>query len=161
MNMRPLEITLAVVAFATGCTNDGKSSAAATDVSYDNTESGLLSTTVQDAVDDVVAASTSHDERLQTLEVRNAIRCVYATTSLRMPAGTAAPHVFTAAECGGVLPDARYVGSIARYNTCSGTIVAVEVMNAGEPDGPGIVLTKSGTADCAGPGVLSAVFHRL
>jgi hypothetical protein len=147
---------------ASACASEDKA-VTAEDVGYDNATSGLVSSTVQGAVDDIAVMSIGQDERLQAVEGRrNAISCRFATTSLSLPDGVPTTvHVFTAAECGGVLPDATYVGAAARFKTCSTSVFAVEAMNAGEPDGPGLVLTRLGTGACTGPAVLAAVFHKL
>jgi hypothetical protein len=160
--MKTFLSVVAMVSAAAACASDsdGLSSKqlAAADIAYDNGGAGLVSTNVQDAIDDVVAVTASHEQRFANA----VIKCAFVTNNLNLPIGAVVPHVFTAAECGGTLPDASYVGALAKINTCSSALQGIEVTNAGEPDGPGIVLRKSGVevADCSGAAALVALFFR-
>jgi hypothetical protein len=161
--MKTSYVAAATVMAAAACTasDDGLSSKQllASEIRYDNGGGGLVSTNVQDAIDDVVAMAQASDERM----ARAVITCKFATSNLELPVGGVVPHVFTAAECGGTLPDARYVGAIAKIKTCSSALEGIEVMNAGEPDGPGIVLRKTALGEitsCSGAAALVAVFYR-
>lgn len=160
--MNNFSVVLVVGLAAAACASDSdplSSKQLAADIQYDNASTGLVSTNVQDAIDDVVAVTASHEQRLANAVVT----CKFVTSNLSLPIGGVVPHVFTAAECGGTLPDASYVGAIAKINTCSSSLQGIEVMNAGEPDGPGIVLRKTASGDvasCSGAAELVAIFFR-
>jgi hypothetical protein len=159
--MKLLGAVVAVAWAAAACTSDSDALSSkqlsAANIRYDNGGAGLVSTNVQDAIDDVVAMAQATDERVAS----SMIVCKFATASLAIPSqtgGAITPHVFTAAECGGRLPDAGYVGAVSRMNICN-SITGVQVMNVGEPDGPGIVVRSWG--GCTGPAELAAIFYRM
>jgi hypothetical protein len=133
---------------------------AAAEIAYDNGGAGLVSTNVQDAIDDVVAMAQTQDERMTNA----VIVCKFATASLSMPASqTVFPHPFTAAECAPRMPDASYIGALASYTTCSYELQGVQIMNAGEPDGPGVVIRKqylTSSFTCSGPAHVTALFYK-
>lgn len=142
-------------------------SVAAAQVSYANATTGLPSTNVQDAIDDVVGIGDDLEQRVSTLEAaapaaHRTIICRYATASLTLGIGVTVAHVFTAAECGGTLPDASYVGAVGAFDSCTSRLNAIRVMNAGEADGPGMVLRKAdeNTAACTGPAELTAIYFK-
>jgi hypothetical protein len=127
-------------------------------IEYDNAGTGLTSTNVQDAIDDVVSMAQAQEERM----AGSVIVCKFATASLMIPSASIGspaivPHVFTANECGGTLPDASYAGALSRFKVCY-DVLGAQVMNAGEPDGPGVVLRAGG--GCTGPAELSAIFFK-
>jgi len=131
----------------------------AADVSFDNSASGLTSTNVQDALDDVIAMAQAQQEQMTS----SVIVCRFETASLKLDPGATVPHVFTTNECGGVLPDTHYVGALASLDTCSTSLERMSVMNTGDADGPGVVLRKANytdTASCAGPAKIVAVFFK-
>jgi len=144
-----------------GCTTSGTDQGAA-DVAYDNTASGLLSKTVQGALDDLSAVLASHEDRLANIELhRNVIVCRFVSASMPIQAGQLLiAHVFTAGECGGSLPDPSYVGAISRMISCSQTVDGLVVSNTGEADGPGVTLRRTGTMACTGPAEFAAVFYK-
>ncbi|HEY5922560.1 MAG TPA: hypothetical protein VIV11_12855 [Kofleriaceae bacterium] len=132
----------------------------ATDIEYDNSGTGLVSTNVQDAIDDVVSMAQAQEERMAS----SVIVCKFATASFNMPANyTVYPHAFTSSECGGRMPDASYIGALASYATCSYEIQGIQVMNAGEADGPGVVIRKqwlTSSFSCSGPAHVTALYHK-
>jgi hypothetical protein len=141
---------------------DDPTTITADDVLYDNDTSQLASSTVQGALDDVSAAAVANEDRLSQLEARKVIYCRFSTSSFAVPAGVPVPHRFTAEECGGSLPDVGYVGALSRATTCTRGSVIADVANAGDSDGPGIVLFKNiSIVNCSGPAVLAAVFHPI
>ena len=145
--------------FLAACTSSDATSKAV-DVLYDSDGSGLMSSNVQDALDDLLAMARASEDKLDQMEKGNAIVCKFETANLTIPAYAAMPHVFTALECGGTLPDERYVGAISKLETCSIYLSGTAVMSAGEPDGPGIVLRHQNSA-CSSPAKLVVVFHRV
>ena len=157
--MKLLAALAVLVTVAGGCASDSdalSSKQLAADIEYDNRGTALLSTNVQDAIDDVVAMAQAQEERMAAA----VIACKYATASMAIASGstpTISPHAFTATECGGKLPDASYVGAVTRFSICN-SVIAVQVMNAGEPDGPGIVVRSWG--GCTGPAELAAIYYK-
>jgi hypothetical protein len=119
---------------------------AAAEIAYDNGGAGLVSTNVQDAIDDVVAMAQTQDERMTNA----VIVCKWATANLTLPSTgnpMFVPHVFSVAECGGKLPDASYVGALSRFTSCN-YVMSAYVANVGEADGPGVVVRSFG--GCSG-----------
>jgi hypothetical protein len=150
------------VLMVAACASEGTSSEtppmAATDIQFDNATSGLASTNVQDALDDVVAMAQAQEDRAST----SVITCRYASANVTLAQmGTRAtaifPHAFTANECGGTLPDDTYVGTLSRMSVCN-DIFGAAVMNSGEPDGPGVQLRTWG--GCTGPAEIVAIFFK-
>jgi hypothetical protein len=171
--MRPA-ITLTFVVLA-GCpattTESGfdpppAGSMRASAIGYDNTLSGLLSTTVQSALDDLAVAGAAHDERIDAIETKlaagssaRAIVCKYSAANAALLIGqNEITHTFTAAECGGTLPGPNHVGALARFRTCASSFRWVIVANAGEAGGPGITFYREDDSFCAGSTQLAAVF---
>jgi hypothetical protein len=150
-----MKIYLASILVVAACT-DGSSetSTPATDIAYDNSTTGLMSSNVQDALDDIAAMSSHMNQQLDKLT----IVCTFETSSLSLPAYTPKPHVFTALECGGALPDANYVGTFAKLRTCAPSFYEMSVMNTGEPDGPGVVLRTN--TSCSDTAKIVVVFHK-
>ena len=151
-----MKIYLASILVVAACSDgsNGTSTMAATDIAYDNSTTGLMSSNVQDALDDIAAMSSHMNQQLEKLT----IVCTFETSSLSIPAYTPKPHVFTPLECGGALPDQNYVGSFAKLRTCSPSFYEMSVMNAGEPDGPGFVLRANGS--CTEAAKVVVVFHK-
>jgi len=148
-----------IAVLLSACTNSpapaGDKTASA--VSYDNTGSHLTSTTVQDAIDDLAAASSTLQDRVDGLAV---IWCDFRSDAFVINDNQLSiAHVFTTTDCGGRLPDAHYVGAISRMKSCSQSVSAMTVSNAGEPDGPGVTFVRTGTVACSGPAELAAVFY--
>lgn len=149
---------LAVAACTTSGDAKTESSPTATDIPYDNAASGLTSTNVQDALDDVFAMAQAQQEEAAT----SVITCRFASANLTIAQAASRdkaifPHAFNANECGGTLPDATYVGAVSRMSVCN-DIIGAAVMNSGEPDGPGVQLRTWG--GCTGPAEIVAVFFK-
>ncbi|TNF24881.1 MAG: hypothetical protein EP329_24140 [Deltaproteobacteria bacterium] len=87
------------------------------------------------------------------LPASNAILC---SSTFTAGAVTSMTRTFTAADCGGVLPDASYVGVIQRLEPCGGAIT-FRVLDAGQ-GGPGVFFASTSTV-CATNSVLSAVYY--
>ncbi|MBL9018761.1 MAG: hypothetical protein JNL83_31535 [Myxococcales bacterium] len=157
-----MRIATTLFVFLAACTSPDATSRAV-DVAYESDGSGLASSNVQDALDDLVAMARASEDKIEEMQTqkRSAIECRFQTANLSLQGGTstATPHVFTALECGGALPDATYTGAISKFETCSAFFYGVSVMTAGEPDGPGIVFRSGST--CNGPAKLVAVFHKV
>jgi hypothetical protein len=160
-----MKTLLASILLVTACTSgdsktDGVQPMAASDVQFDTAASGLTSTNVQDALDDVIAMAQAQEDRA----AHSTIICKYATANLPLPESqTITPHSFTAAECGGSMPDASYIGALASFETCTHELKGINVMNAGETDGPGFVIRKAYTVssfDCTGPANVTVVFYK-
>lgn len=164
--MNRFNVMLVVGMAASACASDSdalSSKQLAADIQYDNAGTGLVSTNVQDAIDDVVAMAQAQDARHEALKP---IACRYQTVNLVVPAPTSAngykiavPHTFTANECGGVVPDASYIGALTGFRVCSSTLYSIRVVNAGEPDGPGVTAIMYG--DCQGPAEYAALFFKI
>lgn len=154
-------LTIVSVLLCACTTSTPASDKTAAAVTYDNATSHLVSTTVQDAIDDLAAAASTLQDRVDGIAAaRPVIWCDYRSASLVInDSQLSFAHVFTTSDCGGVLPDARYVGALARMTSCSQSVNAITVSNVGEPDGPGVTLRRTGTAACSGPAELAAVFH--
>ena len=136
--------------------DDMSSKQLASDIKYDNAGTGLTSTNVQDAIDDVVAMAQAQEDRASS----SVIVCKFVTANMTVPSTgglQAIPHTFTTAECGGTLPDATYVGAVSRFTSCN-TVLGVWVMNVGEADGPGV--TMRGYGGCSGAAEISAIFFK-
>ena len=156
-------LVLAVGAALAACASDSSggddtmsSKQLASDIKYDNAGTGLTSTNVQDAIDDVVAMAQAQEERASS----SVIACRYVTANMTLPSSSGVqsiPHTFTTAECGGTLPDATYVGAVSRFTSCN-MVYGVWVMNAGEADGPGV--TMRGYGNCSGAAEISAIFFK-
>jgi len=155
-------LVVAAAAALAACTSDSSGSGSdgmsskqlASDIQYDNAGTGLMSTNVQDAIDDVVAMAQAQEDRAS----RSVIVCKFVTANMTLPStGNVQfiPHTFTTAECGGTLPDTTYVGAVSRFTSCN-TVLGVWVMNVGEADGPGVTLR--GYGGCNGPAEISAIF---
>jgi hypothetical protein len=153
-----LSVVAMVSAAACASDSDGLSSKqlAAADIAYDNGGAGLVSTNVQDAIDDVVAMAQTQDERMTNA----VIVCKWSTANLTLPSTNLpmfVPHVFSVAECGGKLPDASYVGALSRFTSCN-YVMSAYVANVGEADGPGVVVRSYG--GCNGPAEFAAIFYK-
>jgi hypothetical protein len=158
--MKILLAAAATACVAAACASDSEGLSSkqlsAAEVGYDNGGAGLASTNVQDAIDDVVAMAQAQDERMTNA----VIVCKFATASLTIPSSSTmaiTPHAFNAGECGGRLPDASYVGSLSRFSLCN-AVTGAYATNAGEPDGPGVVVRSWG--GCTGPAELAAIFYK-
>ena len=158
--MKTFLAAVAMVSAAAACASDSDAltskQLAASEIAYDNGGAGLVSTNVQDAIDDVVAMAQTQDERMTNA----VIVCKFATASMTIPSGSTAtivPHAFNANECGGRLPDSSYVGSISRFTLCN-VVLGAYAANAGEPDGPGVVVRTWG--GCTGPVEFAAIFYK-
>ncbi|MBA3461994.1 MAG: hypothetical protein H0T46_18690 [Deltaproteobacteria bacterium] len=162
MKVAPLVVILAACA-AEGESGERDSSGAtrAVDIQYDNSATGLMSTTVQDALDDVVEMARATEQKVE----RAVIACRYETAAMTFVInGSPLPHVFTPAECGGRLPDAGYQGAISKLDvaTCGYRVIGFQVMNAGEPDGPGILLKQiDSSVSCTASARLSVLYFKL
>ncbi len=110
----------------------------------------------RDRPDSAVAIATTDS----ALEEARSIVCRHAAASLTIDIGATVTHTFTPAECGGVLPDASYVGMIAAFDSCTSRLNGVRVLNTGDTSGPGMVLRKAdeNTASCTGSVELTAVY---
>ena len=162
-----MKTLLPAILMVTACTSGGDSKSdsttppmAASDVQFDNASSGLASTNVQDALDDVIAMAQAQQEQAST----SVITCRFASANVTIPSmGSLGmdkaiyPHAFNANECGGTLPDASYVGTLSRMSICN-EINGAAAMNSGEPDGPGVQLRTWG--GCTGPAEIVAVFFK-
>jgi hypothetical protein len=160
--MKVLGVAVVVAWAAAACTSDSDALSSkqmsAADVRYDNGGAGLVSTNVQDAIDDVVAMAQATDERMQV----QTIVCRFQTNSLAVKYVGTNAHVFTALECGGTLPGPAYVGTFAKLATCAAGFKTMQVSNAGEPDGPGVVLKEAANYyNCDGPADILVVFHKV
>ncbi|HVK86049.1 MAG TPA: hypothetical protein VM513_18135 [Kofleriaceae bacterium] len=163
-----LRAPLCLLLLLVGCTEPEPAgpagSVAAAQVSYANAASGLASSNVQDALDEVVELEDDLEQRISSLETAEAsprvIVCRYVTASLTLDIGATFSHVYTAAECGGTLPDATYVGAIGAFESCTSRLNAVRVMNAGETNGPGVTLRKAdeNTAACTDAAELTSIY---
>jgi hypothetical protein len=152
-----MKTLLASILLVTACTSgdskpDDVQPMAASDVQFDNASSGLASTNVQDALDDLIAMAQAQQEQMNA----SVIVCRYATNSVTVPSTGLFAHAFTPSECGGVLPDDRYVGSISRLDVCN-LPTAFWVMSAGETDGPGAVIRMG---SCSGKAEIKVVYTK-
>jgi hypothetical protein len=154
-------IALASILLSACTTSTPASEKSAAAITYDNASSHLVSTTVQDAIDDLAAAGSTLQDRVDGLAAaRPVIWCDYRSASLVLgDSQLSFAHVFTTSDCGGALPDAHYVGALSRMTSCSTSVNAITVSNFGEPDGPGVTMRRTGTAACSGPAELAAVFY--
>ena len=155
-------LVLAAAAALAACASDSQSGGdgmsskqLASDIKYDNAGTGLTSTNVQDALDDVVAMAQAQEDRASS----SVIVCKFVTANMTVPSGgvQVIPHTFTTSECGGALPDTTYVGAVSRFTSCN-TVFGVWAMNAGDADGPGVTLR--GYGGCNGPAEISAIFFK-
>ncbi|MBA3461993.1 MAG: hypothetical protein H0T46_18685 [Deltaproteobacteria bacterium] len=148
--------------FLAACAAEGDSGTRAADIQYDNASTGLMSTTVQEALDDVIAMARATEEKVDQPAQPDrpaVIECKFQTANLQLTSMQVMPHVFTSLECGGTLPGPEYSGAISKFETCGYWVSSVQVMSAGEPDGPGVTLR--GNVTCNGPAKFVVLFHKV